>query len=162
MEPLTAARLRASFVNTSVRERAAVVLPRDLDATRWDRLDYLGWRDPKLPLVGYVVGTVEGDPVGAMLTRLDRPAGKAQCAWCDDVTLPSPVTFFSARRAGAAGRKGDTIGTLVCAGFECSVNVRRPPVATYLGFDVEAARDRRIAVLRRHVGDFLRNLRDGD
>lgn len=161
MEPLSGDRIRASFRNTSVRERAAIALPRDLDSIQWDRLDYLGWRDPKLPLVGYVVAVVDGEPIGAMLTQSERVGAKAQCSWCDDVTLPHPVVFFSARRAGAAGRRGDTIGTLVCARFECSANVRKPPIATYVGFDVDAERERRIAGLQQHVGDFLRNLRDG-
>ena len=43
-----------------------------------------------------------------------------------DVNLPNDVTFFNARQAGPAGRNGDTISTLVCEKFECSINVRTP------------------------------------
>ena len=75
---------------------------------------------------------------------------------------PEQVVFFIAKRAGKAGRNGNTLGTLVCAGFECSANVRRRPPTAYVGFDVEAARQQRIDALREHVDAFLRRVMDGD
>ena len=159
MKPLSPDLIRASFLNVSVRERKGIVLP-DLAATRWDALDYLGWRDPKQPQLGYVVAEVEGEAVGFLLRQGDQPPGaKAQCSWCEDVQLPNTVVFFSAKRAGEAGRRGDTIGSLVCAAFECSANVRKLPTLAYLGFDREAERERRILVLREHVANFAANLR---
>lgn len=154
MLPISPDALRASFVNVSLRERKAILLPA-LDALDWESLVFLGWRDPKQPLVGYVVIEREGEPVGIVLRQAEAPRSRAQCSWCDDVQLPAPVSFFSARRAGEAGRRGDTLGTLVCAGFECSANVRKLPTLAYLGFDREAERQRRIAALREHVGDFV-------
>ncbi|MFW8746237.1 FBP domain-containing protein, partial [Mesorhizobium japonicum] len=80
-------------------------------------------RDPKLPQLGYVVAEVDGRPVGMLLRQAERgPRARAQCSWCEDVQLPNEVVFFAARRAGEAGRRGDTLGSLVCAHFECSVN----------------------------------------
>jgi len=152
--------IRSSFVNASLRERKALVLPPGLGETPWSDLDYLGWRDPKLPLLGYVVTELDGEPVGVLLRQAQRtPRGRVQCAWCEDVQLPSPVTFFGAKRAGEAGRSGNTVGTLVCAGFECSVNVRRRPTLAYVGFDLEAERRRRIEALRTNVANFVRNVR---
>lgn len=159
MNPLTADAIRASFLNVSQRERKAIPLP-DLDAVDWDKLDFLGWRDPKQPLLGYVVADLDGDPTGILLRQAEPPRARAQCSWCEDVQLPHPVVFFSAKRAGEAGRRGDTVGTLVCAGFECSANVRKLPTLAYLGFDREAERERRILALRDRVAGFLRNLRD--
>jgi hypothetical protein len=78
----------------------------------------------------------------------------SQCSWCEDVHLPNDVAFYSAKRAGKAGRNGDTIGTLVCEAFQCSTNVRRRDPAPYPGFDVEAARAERVAALRDHVAAF--------
>lgn len=162
MLTLTDALIRASFLNASLRERKAVLLPADLDAVDWDRLDYLGWRDPKQPKTGYVVTEVEGEVAGVVLREADsRPRSRAQCAWCNDVELPNDVVLFSARRAGDAGRRGDTVGTLLCSAFECSRNVRRLPPSAYLGFDREAARDRRIEALRENVTAFVRSIRDG-
>lgn len=159
MRHFTADAPRASFINTSQRERKAIPLP-DLDAVDWDALDFLGWRDPKQPLVGYVVAEVDGEPVGILLRQAERtPRVHAQCSWCEDVQLPHPVVFFGAKRTGDAGRRGDTIGTLVCAGFECSANVRKLPTLAYVGFDREAERERRILALREHVGNFVAHLR---
>ena len=53
------------------------------------------------------------------------------------------------------------MGELLCAEFECSVNVRRRPPLAYVGFDVESARRGRIEALREHARNFARNVRDG-
>jgi len=162
MRPITPEALRASFLNISVRERKSIVLPPDFDSLSWDNLDYLGWHDPKLPQVGYVVVELDGEPTGILVRQAERtPRARAQCSWCEDVQLPNPVVFFSVKRAGDAGRKGDTVGILACAGFECSANVRKRPEMAYLGFDIDAERRRRIDALREHVTAFVRNVRDG-
>ena len=166
MRPIDPARLRASFVNVSVRERAAITPPA-LDTLDWDSIDYLGWRDRKSPALGFVVMDLSSDGpderlVGVALRQADAPTRtRPQCAWCEDVQLPNEVVFFSAKRAGAAGRRGDTIGTLVCSSFECSANVRRRPAMAYVGFDVEAERQRRIGVLRANVRGFAATMLDG-
>ena len=162
MITLTESTLRASFVNVSLRERKAIVLPPDLADREWDRLDYLGWRDPKSPLLGFIVAEVDGRPVGLQLRQAEQPTrSRPQCSWCSDVTLPNDVVFFSARRVGSAGKAGNTVGTLLCAGFECSRNVRRLDPPAYLGHDAAAARDRRIEALRAHVDGFFRDLLAG-
>nr|WP_274638258.1 FBP domain-containing protein [Microbacterium bovistercoris] len=162
MHALTAADIRGSFVNASVRERNGVALPADLDDLDWERLDFLGWRDPKIAPLGCVVVPVDGDLVGIMLREAtQRARTRPQCSWCEDVTLPNDVVFFAAKRAGRAGRNGDTVGTLACARFECSQNVRKLPPLAYPGFDREAARQRRVAALQANVAGFARDIRDG-
>lgn len=158
MLPLTESQIRSSFVNASQRERKELTLPA-LDAVRWDDLDYLGWRDRKNPNLGYVVAEVDGEPVGVLLRTAEGGVRtRPQCSWCEDVHLPNEVVFFIAKRAGAAGRKGDTLGTLVCAEFQCSANVRKRPPLAYVGFDVEAARQQRIEALREHVTTFVQRV----
>lgn len=158
MLPVTEQQLRASFVNASQRERKELTLP-SLDDIRWDELDYLGWRDQKKPNIGYVVADVDGEFVGVLLRKADSSTRtRPQCSWCEDVHLPNDVLYFFAKKAGAAGRKGDTLGTLICAEFECSANVRRRMPPPYLGFDVEAARTQRIQTLQTHVSNFLRKV----
>jgi hypothetical protein len=161
MRPFSDSELRSSLVNVTVRERAQLTAPPDLADRRWDRLDFFGWRDPRIPALGYVVVELDDEPVGVLLKQAERnPRMQAQCSWCEDVQLPNPVVFFGAKRAGRAGRNGDTIGTLVCAHFECSANVRKRPPTPYIGFDVEAARQRRIDLLREHVASFVRDVRN--
>jgi hypothetical protein len=167
MTPLTEKQIRASFVNASRREAAQAALP-DLDALQWERLDYLGWRDRKAPLAAYVVLVVDGEATGVLLRAADPSAGRARrksvCAWCEDVVVTDDVTLYVARRAGAAGRRGNTIGTLICTDFLCSQNVRRAPTRTEAGSDLESVREqileRRVAGLRerseRFVAEVLR------
>ncbi|QCR18208.1 FBP domain-containing protein [Agrococcus sp. SGAir0287] len=160
MQPIDGALVRASFVNVSKKERTSIPLP-DLDLD-WSRLEYLGWRDARRPRVGFVIAQVDGEHLGVALQRTEAATRvRPQCSWCEDVTLPNDVVSFNARRAGAAGRKGDSMSTLVCAAFECSVNVRTLPTARSVGFDVEAAMERRIAALAEHVQGFVRAVRDG-
>ena len=162
MLSFTEAQLRASFLNVSQRERQNIALP-ELGSIPWDELDYLGWRDRKQPQLGLVVAELDGVAAGVLLRQAENsPRKRAQCSWCEDVRLPNDVVFYSAKRAGAAGRDGNTLGTLVCANFECSANARKQPPMAYLGFDVAAERLRRMEAVREHAREFVRRIRDGD
>ena len=153
--------IRASFVNATRKELADLLLP-DLAEIAWDRLDYLGWRDARLSKRAYIVVPLPDGPVGIVLKQAEAsPRTRAQCSWCQDITLPNDVVLYGARRSGAAGRNGNTVGTLICSNFECSRNVRTLPPTAYIGFDVEAARDRRIATLRTRSGDFATGILEG-
>lgn len=155
MLPVSDKEIRASFVNASRKEITDITLPADFAVLDWDRLDYLGWRDPKIARRSYIVVPVGDQLVGVVLKQAEAaPRARAQCSWCQDVHLPNDVLFYAARRAGASGRNGNTIGTLVCADFECSANVRKTPPVAYVGFDVEAAREARIATLRVRAAAF--------
>ncbi len=156
MLPLNESIIRSSFVNASRKEAKDAVLPDFLDAVAWDALDFLGWRDPKFAKRAYVVlPSLDGDPVGVVLRQADAaPRSRAMCSWCRDVRLPNDVVFWSARRVGDAGRRGATVGTLICRDFECSHNVRNDPPPAYEGYDVAAARAQRIDELRLKVAGF--------
>lgn len=158
MRAVTEDEVRASFVNVTKSERTAIVMP-ELETLDWDKLNFLGWRDRKQPLVGYVVAVVDGGLLGVMLRQAEtKPQSRALCSWCTDVTLPNDVVLFAAKRAGDAGRKGDTVGTLACDAMQCSRNVRKLPPLAYPGFDREAARLERIAALSTHVEGFVRDV----
>ncbi|MFC4554153.1 FBP domain-containing protein [Georgenia faecalis] len=161
MIALTEQQIRASFVNASRREAATATLP-DLDVLRWDRLEYLGWRDRKAPLAAYAVVELDGGPTGIRLRSTDPKAAgrrrRAQCAWCEDIVVTDDVSLYVARRAGAAGRRGDSVGTLICTEFGCSANVRRPPTSIEVGDDPtmrEYVVEARIAGLRERAARFV-------
>lgn len=163
MRNLTETQIRDALVNTTVREARQMTVP-DLDAVRFDDIEYLGWRDPKRELLAYVVAEVEGETAAIML-RTQPPSPrrrKMMCAWCQDVTIADPAVLYVARRAGAAGRKGDTIGTAVCAGFRCSTNVRRAPPLTEMSGGTEEEKQywiaQRIQELRIRVAGFVREV----
>lgn len=154
MLPLTDPIIRASFVNATRKELSDLTLPAFADVD-WSRLDYLGWRDPKFAKRALIVVPVGADVIGVALKQADAdPRRRAQCSWCQDITLPNDVVLYGARRAGHAGRNGNTIGTLVCESFQCSANVRKLPPVAYLGFDQDAARTERIETLRLRAASF--------
>ncbi|AEE44263.1 FBP domain-containing protein [Cellulomonas fimi] len=160
MHPLTETVIRTSFANCSRREASSLTLPADLDTQPWDRLDYLGWVDRKAPLRAYVVVPVDGTPVGVALRAPDTGGRqrRAVCAWCEDVIATDDVSLYAARRGGAAGRKGDTIGTLLCTRFDCSRNVRRRPTLVEAGEDPAGVVERRVAGLRERSQRFVREI----
>lgn len=160
MNPLTEKQIRASFLNASKREAAQATLP-DLDTLDWERLDYLGWHDRKAPLSAYVVLELDGEPTGVLLRSAEARSSKRTkgvCAWCEDVVVTDDVSLYVARRGGASGRNGNTIGTLICTEFSCSRNVRRMPTFTEAGNDPalrELITDRRIQGLRERAARFV-------
>ncbi|TFC04075.1 FBP domain-containing protein [Cryobacterium adonitolivorans] len=156
MLPLSTTTIRAAFVNASRKVVSDITLPSGFAELDWAEMDYLGWIDPKMKRRSYVVVPVDGEPVGIVLRQADAsPRRRAQCSWCRDVKLPNDVVLYSAQRAGAAGRNGNTIGTWICAEFQCSVNVRKLPSVAYVGFDVGAARRDRIDMLRERSAGFI-------
>ena len=159
MRALTDQQIRDSFVNASRKEVADLSLPAGFDELDWESFDHLGWRDRKIGRRAYVVVPLEDRLVGVLLRQADaNPRSRAQCSWCRDIRLPNDVVFFGAKKAGPAGRAGDTLGTLVCADFQCSANVRTRPSVAYVGFDVEAAKAERIAMLRVKTAGFVREV----
>lgn len=155
MLSLDVSSIRASFVNATRKEVSDLVLPADFASLDWERLDYLGWRDPKASRRAYLVVPLESGPVGILLRQAEAsPRTRAQCSWCQDIELPNEVVMFTAKRAGADGRKGDTVGTLMCSNFQCSANVRRRPSMASMGFDPDEVREARVAELRERAASF--------
>lgn len=156
MRPIDERAIRASFRNATRKEAADLHLPTDFAEIDFERLDFLGWVDPKLPRRAYVVVWLDDVLTGVILQRAEqRVLARAQCSWCEDVTLRNDVQLYAARKAGAAGRKGDTVGTLICAEFGCCRAVRMLPPLAYEGYDRELARDLRIVRLQEHVAAFV-------
>ncbi len=125
MEPATEEQIRAAMANCSRGEAADLVLP-DLKRTDWTELDYLGWRDPRSRLRGCLVHWRDDRLIGVVLRAPDsgvrRPA--AMCLLCETVRQSNEIALFTARKAGAAGRRGDSVGTYICADLNCSAQVR--------------------------------------
>ncbi len=157
MDSLTPDEIRSSFVNCSRADAETLPLPPGVHEVDWARREYLGWRDPRLPQRGYVVIPTADGPVGIVLRASEasmRSHTPSMCGWCQDVHYQRDVYFWSARRSGAAGRNGDTIGALVCGSFECTENVRRTPPPQFVGFDADRVVEDRIAGLAERTRRF--------
>lgn len=121
MNPLTDDVIRKSFVNCSKGEASRINLPKN---PPWPDLDFLGWRDPGAPDRGYVVT----ENVGITL-RLSQDVRRSFtkstiCSICLTPHAGMGVALFTARRIGAAGKQGNTVGTYMCADLACSLYVR--------------------------------------
>ncbi|MGH8875906.1 MAG: FBP domain-containing protein [Stackebrandtia sp.] len=128
MKELTVDELRGSFANCSKREAAAIALP-DLDVVAWDDLDFLGWRNPRMPQRAYLAVPFAGKVVGLVFRSAERRGGSgamrsSMCEFCQTVHSAGGVTLFTAKKSGGAGRKGDSVGTYFCSNLECSLYVR--------------------------------------
>ncbi|TXS43207.1 FBP domain-containing protein [Streptomyces sp. uw30] len=127
MRPLAEQDIRNSFINCSKGEAKRVSLPRDLDERPWDDLDFLGWRDPGAPDRSYLVTEREGGPVGITLRFPSSQRGflhRSMCSLCLTTHPGGGVSLMTARKAGAAGREGNSVGLYMCTDLACSLYVR--------------------------------------
>jgi hypothetical protein len=127
VEPLSAEDIRRSFVNSSKSQVKALALPPKFTELPWESLDFLGWRDGKAPNRGYLV--VRRDNGVTAIAVSTQTSGAARrfaglCDLCNTAHHVSDVALFVARRAGSAGRAGNTVGMYICADLACSLYIR--------------------------------------
>ncbi|MEI5524883.1 FBP domain-containing protein [Streptomyces brasiliscabiei] len=164
MKPLTEQDIRGSFVNCSKGEAKRIALPRDLERRPWEHLDFLGWRDPGAPDRSYLVTERAGRPVGGTLRFPSAQRGllhRSMCSLCLTTHRGSGVSLMTARKAGAAGREGNSVGVYMCADLACSLYVRgRKPLDTGSRFEESLTLDEQIARTVAHLSGFLDRLYD--
>jgi hypothetical protein len=128
MEPLTEKDIRGSFVNCSKGEASRIRMPAGLGDSAWADLDFLGWTDPGAPLRALLVAPGADGPTGLVLRRpAERRANvlrSSMCRICLTEHTSSGVALFVAPLAGAAGRRGNTVGEYLCADLACSLYLR--------------------------------------
>ncbi|WP_040765859.1 FBP domain-containing protein [Tsukamurella sp. 1534] len=156
MHALTQNEIVSAFRGATKSEVKRVTFPQDFAETDFDRLEFYGWHDRKIPHRAYVAVPTDDGLVSILLSRAEtKPKAKAMCTWCRDVDITSQAVLYTVRRGGSAGRKGDTIGVLVCEDFRCSANARKLPPAFHKGTDVDAIREQNLDDLRWRVGAFV-------
>ncbi|MGW2087185.1 FBP domain-containing protein [Streptomyces sp. NPDC001880] len=127
MKAVTEQDIRASFINCSKGEAKRLPLPRDLDEQPWDDLDFLGWRDLSAPGRSYIVAERGDELIGVTLRFPSRQRGflhRSMCSLCLTTHPGSGVSLMTARRTGAAGREGNSVGLYICTDLACSLYVR--------------------------------------
>ncbi|BDH06181.1 FBP domain-containing protein [Streptomyces seoulensis] len=127
MRPLTEQDIRASFVNCSKGDAKRLAIPRDLGERPWDDLDFLGWRDPGAPDRSYLVLERGEELVGVALRFPTVRRGshhRSMCSVCLTTHRGGGVCLMTARKAGPAGREGNSVGVYMCADLACSLYVR--------------------------------------
>jgi len=150
MEALSEKAVRDSFVNCSKGEAARIRLPRDFADTGWGDLDFLGWTDPGAPLRALLVVPGDGGPTGIVLRRPEERRANAlrssMCRICLTGHASSGVTLFVAALAGAAGRRGNSVGEYLCSDLACSLYLRgkRQPRLRLIRYEETLSLDERI------------------
>lgn len=131
MLEVTADQIRDSLVNATKGEAKRLVLPR-LDDVDWPHLDFLGWRDPgSAPTGGMALwrkdATGSDQLVAIALRATPRPLSNKQgmCSLCNTFHSSGDVVMMGAKRSGAKGRDGNTVGASMCADLACSLYARK-------------------------------------
>ena len=160
MRPLTEDDVRTALVNADDGELRLLKVPLDFLILDWDHLDFLAWRDPRTRGRGYVIAEIDAQPVGVVVRAAEGSsrAAAALCNVCHTMQPADQVALFSARKAGAAGEHGDSVGTYLCADLSCHENVRlAAPLAPN---EVRASVDSRIDGTRRRMESFVESVLD--
>jgi hypothetical protein len=130
MEPIGEADIRRSFINCSKGEATRVKLPADFADTPWADLDFFGWVDPGAPQRAAIAVPGPGGLRSVLLRRADRAAGSgsasrsSMCQVCLTSHASGGVSLFTAARAGASGRNGNSLGEYLCSDLACSLYLR--------------------------------------
>ncbi|MDH6141442.1 MULTISPECIES: FBP domain-containing protein [Kitasatospora] len=161
MKPVTEPDLRASFVNCSKGEAKRVNLPRNLAELPWAELDFLGWRDPGAPERSYLVLEREdGQLIGLALRYSAQQRGFLRsniCSLCLTVHSGSGVSLLTARKAGAAGREGNSVGAYMCTDLACSLYIRgrKAPEGTGSRIQESLTVEEQLDRMRANLADFV-------
>ncbi|MEV5528275.1 FBP domain-containing protein [Streptomyces prunicolor] len=127
MRSLTEQDIRNSFINCSKGEAKRLAVPRDLDTRPWGDLDFLGWRDPGAPDRSYLVTERADGLIGVTLRFPSSQRGflhRSMCSLCVTTHSGGGVSLMTARKAGPAGREGNSVGLYMCTDLACSLYVR--------------------------------------
>jgi hypothetical protein len=159
MRPITEDALRTSFVNASKGDAQRMNLPRTFAETPWPDLDFLGWQDPGAPERAWLVVDRDDGPVGLSLRIASGGArgftARSMCSICMTTRTGGGVALMTARRTGAAGRQGNSIGQYMCGDLACSLYVRGRKQAAGTEFDELLGVEDKIARLRGNLDAFL-------
>ncbi|GAA2027627.1 FBP domain-containing protein [Catenulispora yoronensis] len=128
MRSATEDEIRASFANCTQGEASRIPMPRDLTATPWPDLDFLGWRDLGAPDRAYLVAPRgDDDLIGIALrtatTRKDF-LRRNLCSLCFTTHQGGGVALMTGRKAGDPGRQGNSVGLYMCTDLSCSLYIR--------------------------------------
>ncbi|WP_405922888.1 FBP domain-containing protein [Streptomyces sp. NBC_00035] len=163
MKSLTEQDIRNSFINCSKGEAKRLPTPRDLAERPWGDLDFLGWRDPGAPDRSYLVTERAGDVVGVTLRFPSSRRGflhRSMCSLCLTTHPGNGVSLMTARKTGAAGREGNSVGIYMCADLACSLYVRgKKSLESGSRFEESLTVEQQIARTVGNLSAFLEKLR---
>jgi hypothetical protein len=129
---MTREEIRGCLVNPDPAEKK-LRLPAWFDDVRWDRIDYLGWRDLRAPQRAYLVTEAAGQPLGVLLRQAPNDAAlgsrAVMCDLCRSSRRFNEVSLFTARRPSRDKRQRlNAVGILLCTDLDCAVKINAKPL----------------------------------
>ncbi|MHA6619869.1 FBP domain-containing protein [Pseudonocardia sp. DLS-67] len=159
MKPISEPDIRRSFVNCSKGEARRLKVPAGLDELAWPDLDFLGWRDPGAPERAYLVAEQDDRLVGITLRAASAGArgftARSLCSLCLTTRGGGGVVLMSARRTGAAGRAGNSVGQYLCSDLDCSRYIRDRKRSAGGAIDESLSLEEKIARTLANLDAFL-------
>jgi len=156
MQPVTKELIRSCLINMTDDEIQSMSVP-GLHEALWAEREFLGWRDVNHKTRGYLVFWVGNELRGLMVRAAETPmpAGRsALCALCHTHQPAPQVSLFVAPKAGAAGIRGNTVGTYLCADLSCSTIIRITPAPSEAHPDPEDALEHKATGLLKRLEAF--------
>jgi hypothetical protein len=159
---MTRDEVRGAIANLDPAE-SKVRLPAWFDRVAWDKLDYLGWRDPRAPMRAYLVTDIDGTASGVVLrqspSRAEHDRRAVMCALCQFMRRFNEVALFAAPRPSTDKRQRlSTLGILLCTDLDCATKVHSAPVTGPLDPPVDEIIQARREGLRARTVAFLRSV----
>lgn len=159
MKALSERDIRRSFVNCTKGEAERLRIPTGLDELPWSELDFLGWRDPGAPERAHLVAEHDDRLVGVALRAASGGArgftARSICSLCLTTRTGGAVVLMTARRAGPAGRGGNSVGQYLCSDLACSLYIRGRKRSVGGPVDESLSREEKIARTRANLDAFL-------
>ncbi|MDK0520020.1 FBP domain-containing protein [Streptomyces sp. ML-6] len=161
---MTREEVRNAIVNPEPSEKR-LRLPAWFDEVRWDRIDYLGWRDLRTPKRAYLVTEADGQALGMLLRQAPNEAALASravmCDLCRSSRRFNEVSLFTARRPSRDKRERlNAAGLLLCTDLDCAVKVNAKPIRQGFGLPVGESIEARREGLRSRTIAFIRSVSD--
>ena len=158
MRGMTEDDARAALANASDGERELMAVPTAFLILDWDHMDFVAWRDPRTRDRAYLIVELDGHPTGIVLRAASGSshARAGVCNICHTMQPADQVTMFTARRGGAAGERGDGVGTYMCADLTCHDAVRL--AAPLAPGEIRGDVNHRLDGTRRRAEDFVRRV----
>ncbi|MCI2238741.1 FBP domain-containing protein [Paenibacillus sp. TRM 82003] len=149
--------VRRALRNCSKGEASRLNVPAWVRETDTATAPVVGWRDPKAPERGCLLVLARGEARGLLLRAPSSGGARAaaMCDLCRTTRSAGDVALFAAPRAGAAGRRGDTVGVYACADLACARCVEVEKGTSAVRPDPGRTVEERRADLARRAGAFV-------
>lgn len=161
MLDLTDKALRRSMINCSRGDAERMTIPAGVLEVDLGSDAFVAWHDPKMPQRAYLIAHHEGTLTGILLRRATAPAHRrvAVCALCRTTRKNGDVSLYTAPRAGAAGRAGNSVGTYLCDDLDCPEVIRWEKGTTSVVPELGIPVDERAEGMARRLDGFLATVR---